>query len=157
MYRRMLLTIIILLGMSALGFARPEMERRFLAQHGLTGEDIDTVERIYRQSLESGVAASMELQEIHNEISAILAEAQPDIERIRAQMRQALERELELRMNMLESEIAVRQIIGDEIWADIIRHRDRFEHRGRQSRRPLWQPRAFKDWSDKDGWLFRHR
>ena len=105
-------------------YAFPSMERQFVERHGLSEEQIGEISEIYYEMRTRENELNGFIEQHRQDIAQLLLAIEPDMDYIRESMFEEIHFEVEARFNRIAAEVAVRKIIGDDVWSDIIRHRD---------------------------------
>ena len=129
-------------------------ERDYLSRRGLSEEQIDRVEEVYRGYVGMNRELNAEMDVIRAEIGQMVATGSPDLVAVEVKLQEGADKLVELRLTQIRTELAVREIAGDELWASIVGRR----HRG-SDRRGFGRGRGRGDKeeherSDDDRWLF---
>ncbi len=100
--------------------SRPALQRL-----GLTEAQITTVTEVWtRRALAvRTVRADLEIKQA--QLARALVPANPDMNAVRTLLREAVDLEYQIRLNMMEGELEVRKAVGEEIWVKMVRGRDR--------------------------------
>lgn len=97
--------------------------RTMLEQMGLTAEQIRNVDQIYARKMQALAATRADLELKRAQIARALVPSNPDLNEVQRLMREALELELAIRMGMIEAELEVRRLVGEEVWIRMVQGR----------------------------------
>jgi hypothetical protein len=127
--KRVLLTVLILLCISASAFSQDGIEAPLLEKLGFTEAQIEAVEEIRYEAQKTIQVAQAELEIVRARLKKLLLDAGADMREVEAMLREAMTYELKIRLTQIEQELKIRRLLGEENWDKLVRAmRSRGQH-----------------------------
>jgi hypothetical protein len=119
--KRVLLTVLILLCISASAFSQDGIEAPLLEKLGFTEAQIEAVEEIRYEAQKTIQVAQAELEIVRARLKKLLLDAGADMREVEAMLREAMTYELKIRLTQIEQELKIRRLLGEENWDKLVR------------------------------------
>jgi hypothetical protein len=118
--KRVLAALALLTLAAALGAAQAEYSQQVLKQLGLTEEQVTKLADLQDQSQSEVNAAQADLAVQKAELTRLLVTADPDMAAVEKLVRAAAESDVKVKMSQIRRELAVRKVIGDRKWRQLL-------------------------------------